>query len=148
MTATLKRALKDGLGLTDESHGTIATLYNLLKEMCENPAFVLTARQAAAATGIIGSQVVDKATRLRKLYFTVTDAGSANDTTIQILADGVLLTGATLTINNAEANNFETSVELDVAVPAGARIDINVSAIATAATHLVVSAYFNPFTVE
>lgn len=148
MTATLKRALKDGFGLTDESHGSPHTLYALLKEMCENPAFVLAARQAAAATGIIGSMVVDKATRLRKLSFTVTDAGSANTSTIEVLADGVLITGATLSIANTEADNFETSVDLDVEVPAGARIDINVSAIATAATHLVVTAHFNPFTVE
>ncbi len=148
MSATLKQVLKDGFGLTDESHGSIHTLYNLLKELCENPPFHLSARQAAAATGIIGSMVTDKATRIRKLVFTVTDAGSANDSTIQVLADGVLITGATLTINNAAANNFETSVTLDVAVPAGTRLDINVSAISTGATHLVVSAFFNDLTVE
>jgi hypothetical protein len=148
MTATLKKSLADGSGFTDSSHGAASTLYELLKEMAENPAFHLSARQAVAATGVIGGMVTDKATRLRKLTFTVTDAGSANSSTVQVLVDGVLATGATLSIIHTEANDFETSVELDVAVPAGSRVELNVSAIATGATNLVVTAHFNPITVE
>jgi hypothetical protein len=148
MTATLRKALSDGQGFTDESHGGASSLYSLLKELSENPPFHLSARQAVAATGILAGMVTDKATRLRKLSFTVTDAGSSGSSTVQVLVDGTLATGATLSIINTEANNFETTVDLDVAVPAGSRVELNISAISTGATNLVVTAHFNPITVQ
>lgn len=146
MTAILKKALADGQGFTDESHGAPDSLYALLKEMVENPPFHLSARQAAASVAILASMMTDKATRLRKFTFRVGVAGSANTSTARVLVNGTAV--ATLSIANDDADGTIVSDDLDVAVPAGARVELDVSAAATDATLLVLTAHFNSVTVE
>lgn len=145
---TLKKASKEAQSFSDESNGRPSSMYEVMKSLCENPSFELAANQATIATGIIATRYTNKATRLRKLWARAIVAGSAGATTVQVLVNGVLATGATITIDNADVDAALVQLSLDVAVPALARIDLNVSAAPTGGTGLTVQADFNAITVE
>lgn len=145
---TLKKAAKEAQAFSDESNGRPSSVFEVIKSLAENPSFELTGLQAVIATGIIATRYTNKATRLRKLWARAAVCGTAGATTIQVLVNGVLATGATITIDNADVDAALVQLNLDVAVPALARIDLNISAAPTGGTGLSVQADFNAITVE
>lgn len=88
--------------------------------------------QAAAAVASLNFIVAPRAMRIRALRLSVLDAGSANTTTLQVHINGVSQ-GAVSIINTA-ADGTNAALGLDVAVAIGDRVELVVSAIATAAT--------------
>lgn len=145
---TLKRSSREAQSFSDESNGRPSSVYEVIKSLAENPPFTVKAHLAVIATGILTTAYTEKATRLRKLWTRAAVCGTAGSTTVQVLVNGVLATGATATIANTDTDGALVETDLDVAVPAGARIDLSVSAAPTAGTGLSVQADFNALTVE
>ena len=94
----------------------------------------LTGGIAAAATGSYGFICAPRAMRIRSLRLGVLDAGSANTTTLQVHLNGV--SQGAVSIVNTAADGTTAALGLDVAVAVGDRVELVVSAIATAATDL------------
>lgn len=145
MTVKLKKALGDGGAGLDSSHGS-DTLYDLLKELVGNLSEALSARLAAAATGVMAATVIQNPTRLVGLAIRIADAGSAGTTTVQVRVNGQAV--GSLSIGNAEANDTYKALELDEALEEGDLVDINVSAAATDGAGLVATARLRPAAVE
>ncbi len=148
---TVSKILGEAGAGIDASSGGLSKgrLYDVLKELAENPPEKLTAYLGTIATGILAGIVCKKATRLRSLDTNIAVCGYSGTTTVQVLINGVLAhASAVLSTGNAEADGISKSVALDVAVPAGALVQINVSAAGGSATGLTATARLNNFDVE
>jgi len=150
MTApVLKSTLAtDGLAfLASDYSEPGTTLYEVLKAIIKTGA-VLTARQAAAATGILFRYSAQQDGVLGDFTFTNADSGSSGTSTVIVKKNGSAVAGATLSIGNAATNG--TIVSLDLSTLAGAPfvkgdvLTIEVSAIAVAATDLDVALHLRP----
>lgn len=143
MAATkLKKALgTDGQALTDESFGADG-LKAVLQAMAKSAGYMLRGAQAgtiATATldEIIAPQAMDVLIRLEAR---VAVCGTAGSTVLQVQKNGTLITGATLTFDNADADptQLNTSV-LAVSLAAGDRLTLAVTTAPTAGTGLSAS---------
>src|SRR4029078_2243847 len=141
---TLKKAMKEAQAFSDDSNGRASSLYDLLASLAGNPSFEIKGVQANIATGIVASGFTTKATRIRKVWARAAVCGSAGATNVQVLVNGTVQASCTLNIDNADTDGVLKTATPDVAVPAGARIDINISAAPTGGTGLTVQVDCNP----
>lgn len=84
------------------------------------------------AAGTIGGLVAHRAMRIRSLRLGINDAGSAGTTTLQIHINGSSV--GSVSIANTDTNGTSTALGLDQAVAVGDRVELVLSAAATAAT--------------
>lgn len=136
--ATLKKTLGEGGAFFDDSSGE-DNLYDVLKALAEGHSD-LDAYQAAAATAVIASKIIDKPTRLHSFRLNVAVAGTAGQTDVDLVVNGDVI--ATLTVDNADADG--TSVESEAAalpldLAEGDLVQLEVSAAATDATGVTAS---------
>jgi hypothetical protein len=147
-TATLKKSLGEAGAFIDESNGSPSPLHAVLKALAESTPG-LDAHQPTVATGVIGATIIDKDTILTGLRTALAVCGSVGDTTVIVRKNGVAVTGATLTTNNAEADGTKkATAALSVECVAGDLIELVVTVAPTGGTGLTARASFSPVTVE
>lgn len=101
----------------------------------------LDGQQAAIAAATLSGFIAQRALRLRGLRGRIAVCGDAGTTTVQVHRNGVLISGATVSVANTAADPTSFSVAVDAAIAPGDAITLVVTAAATNATGLVASAY-------
>lgn len=129
----LKKALKEGHGFISQEYGGNNTLYDVLLALSS---MRLSGGQATAAAATIASMVADAPMTMKQLSVKAIVAGTASATTVKVQKNGADVAGATLTIDNADADGILKTLPLAVDVAAGDLITLVVSAAATGATGL------------
>lgn len=140
--ATIRENLGEGGALLDDSLGG-DNLIDVIKALAEAHAD-LDAYQAAVATGVIASKIIDKPTRVHSFRTHVAVCGGSGSTTVQFQVNGVSI--ASLTTANTDPDG--TSSESDDAsfpysLEAGDLVQFVVTAAAGSATGLTASARVN-----
>lgn len=99
--------------------------------------------QAAVALGDLAGFVADRKYLLKNITLKVLDAGSANTTTLIAQVNGVAVPGASASIINTAANGTKAPAvpTAETILNPGDSLLLSISAIATAATFVVGTAY-------
>lgn len=101
--------------------------------------FPLTAFQQTVATGTIGGGVVDRALRIRGIRARLQETGTAGTCTVQLHRNGVLVTGAAVSITNADTDGTVRQAGIaEVVAASGDQLEFVVSAAGTGQTDLAV----------
>lgn len=142
--ATLKRSLGEGGAFIDDSHGE-DNLLDVLTALA-NMGEVISAKEASPTTGIKASLVADSPSRIGNIYAVVGTTGTAGQTDVSVLVDGVSV--ATLSILYSEDDGTAKGSSVDYDVEAGALIEIQFSAVATGAADVAATLRMKPVTIE
>lgn len=149
---TLKRSLgTDAQALTDVSYG-VDGLKNVLQALAKVAGVTLKAAQATIAVAVLDGFLVEEAGDYQvMLRIEVGTTGTAGNTIVQVHKNGTLVTGATLTVANTEADGTKSALSAAIALSglvAGDTITLEVTTAPTGGANLVASARMTPLAVE
>jgi hypothetical protein len=140
-TTTLQKHLGHGGALMDIAAGQ-DNLYAILKRLSEDQGKILTAFVVGTiATATIQSYIAEKYTKLKGFRAHAAVCGTAGATTVKVQVNGVDVPGATITIDNADADGTKkAAVFTAFEVKPGDLVQFVVSAAPTGGSGLTASA--------
>lgn len=142
--ATLKKSLGEGGAFIGDSHGEdnlLAVLTSL-----SNAGEVISFKQATPTTGIKASLVADVASRIGTLYVNVATTGTAGQTDVDVLLNGV--SQGQIVIDNTESDSFKAGLAINIDVAAGDLVELDFTDVATNAANVAATVRMKPITVE
>ena len=144
----LSKVLKEGQGLTDDSNGGVATLFDVLTALASATGQLHEAEAASPAVATISSKHSAIAGAIRAFAIELDTTGGSGATTVELRVETVVV--ATLVIDNTDPNGTTKAISIKADVNKFDLIEIVVTTIASgpAASNLTAVTFVQAVVVE